>query len=263
MFFQPEDLKKIQNEYTLVRGKYEELLIKFSHRAYSNSRAQEYGVQGFARRLKTLRRCIENVFIILPPDRASKPSTDELSDATINIQAFVFNVFGSVDNLAWVWVLENDSTIDRVEIGLRPKNEILRKSFSTEFQNYLKAFDEWFAYLESFRHALAHRIPLYIPPYMVPKSAVDKYKEFDLRMTDAFARRDFGAYERLSEEQGRLGVFQPRFTHSHEEKSRTVVFHAQLLADFNTVVDLGQNLLLELDRVRSINSEKAGEAAPS
>ena len=263
MYFQPEDLKKIQNEYSLVTGKYQDLLIRFTHRTYANSRAQEYGTQGFSRRLKTLKRCIEQVFKILPPDRADKPTNDELSDATINIQAFVFNVFGSVDNLAWLWVLEKGLDIPRIEIGLRPKNVFVRNSFSIEFQSYLRLFDEWFGYLENFRHALAHRIPLYIPPYMVPKSAVDKYKEFDGRMTEAFAQRDFDAYERLSEEQERLGVFQPWFTHSHEEKARTVVFHAQLLADFNTVVELGQKILMELDKPTSVASEEPIESASS
>lgn len=260
--YRAEDIQRIQNEYGLVKEKYEHLLIRFTHRTYSNARAQEYGTQGFSRRLQTLRRCIKNVFTILPPDRTAKPTKDELSDATINIQAFVFNVFGSIDNLAWMWVLEKGLTIDRFEIGLRPKNALLRRSFSIEFQHYLGKFDEWFGYLENFRHALAHRIPLYIPPYMVPKSAADKYKQLDLQMTEAFARLDFDAYERLSEEQERLGVFQPLFTHSYAEKSRSVAFHAQLLADFNTVVELGQNLLLELDRVQSISNEKPVEAAP-
>jgi hypothetical protein len=43
----------------------------------------------------------------------------------INIQAFVFNVFGSIDNLAWIWVQEKSlakedgSAIPSAWVGLR------------------------------------------------------------------------------------------------------------------------------------------------
>ena len=49
------------------------------------------------------------------PDREEIPSREDVIDATVNIQAFVFNIFACCDNLAWVWVLEkavllNDGT---------------------------------------------------------------------------------------------------------------------------------------------------------
>jgi hypothetical protein len=72
----------------------------------SNPRAKEFATQGYPRRLKVMVRCMDNVFTTIPPDRETLPSRDELSDATLNIQSFVFNVFGSIDNLAWIWVSE-------------------------------------------------------------------------------------------------------------------------------------------------------------
>jgi hypothetical protein len=53
-----------------------------------------------------LRRCIDNVFRIIPPGAVKVPSKARLYDAQINIQAFVANVYGIVDNLTWIWVYE-------------------------------------------------------------------------------------------------------------------------------------------------------------
>jgi hypothetical protein len=43
----------------------------------------------------------------------------------------------------------------------------VRTSLSQEFQDYLKALEAW--HLADLRQALAHRIPLYIPPYVIER----------------------------------------------------------------------------------------------
>ncbi len=144
---------------------------------------------------------------------------------------------------------QNDgSPIPNSWVGLRRHNELVRGSFSPEFQEYLRGLNGWFDNLENFRHALAHRIPLYIPPYVVPEDKLAAYQELGERMTEAFNRQDFAEHERLSTEQETLAAFKPFMTHSFEEEAKYVVFHAQLLADFNTIDELGQKLLEELDR---------------
>ena len=52
----------------------------------------------------------------------------------------------------------------------------------------------------------------------------------------------------MSAEQEKLAVFNPIMTHSFEEEAKIVVFHAQLIADFNTIEELGRKMLEELDR---------------
>jgi hypothetical protein len=42
-------------------------------------------------------------------------------------------------------------------------------------------------------------------------------------------------------------VFSPVMTHSFGENTNHIVFHAQILADFNTVEELGRIMLEELD----------------
>jgi hypothetical protein len=234
-----------------VPGKCKILLEAYLTHNYKSARAEEFAKHGFSRRLQTLVRCITNTFEILPPDRDDLPSSQERSNAEINIQAFVFNAFGCVDNLAWIWVTErnvtqNDgSTIPNNWVGLTKGNRLVRCSLSPEFRKYLKSLDQWFSHLENFRHALAHRIPLYIPPYVILKSDEAAYKELEGRMMKAATHLE---YDRLSNKQKALAKFRPCMMHSFGESARPVVLHPQLLADVKTIEELGWKMLEELNR---------------
>ena len=82
-------------------------------------------------------------------------------------------MFGCADNLAWLWVEEkgvtkpDGSPLPANSVGLGTKYKPVRDSFSQAFRDYLTAKQPWFTQLENYRHALAHRIPLYIPPYRI------------------------------------------------------------------------------------------------
>jgi hypothetical protein len=253
MFFSQNALQQLEEEYLTISGKYARLLDAYLKRSYNAARAREHAQHGFSRRLKTLVRCIENTFKILPPDQVGLPTSEELSDVNINLQAFIFNVFGCVDNLAWIWVSEKGITKDDGSpipngwVGLRKKNEFVRKSFSPEFQGYLIGLDEWFDHLSDFRHAVAHRIPLYVPPYVITPDKEAAYRDLEIRKADALNRGALEDYDCLSADQDALGAFKPVMTHSFEEGARPVVFHSQLLADFNTIDELGWKLIEELD----------------
>jgi len=254
MYFSKEALKNMQKEFESVDSKFNTLREAYIIRDYNNARAKEYAAQGFSRRFATLTRCMENVFEILPPDRTELPQKNELRDATINIQAFVFNVFGSIDNLAWIWVSEKElkgddgARIPNSYVGLGKKNELVRNSFSADFREYLEKTDKWFEYLEDYRHALAHRIPLYVPPYSVPEQDAEKYHELEALSDEAMKLGDDEEQERLLAEQEKLCKFIPCITHSFEESAKPVDFHPQMLVDFNTVDELGRKMLEELNR---------------
>lgn len=254
MSFSQDDLKHIDEEYQAVYQKYARLSNAYVYRSYNNARAREFATNGFSRRLKLLIRCIENIFEIVPPDRDDLPSSEELSDVNINLHAFIINVFGCVDNLAWIWVCENNlkkedgSPIPNEWVGLRSKNTRVRKSFSPNFLGYLDGLVKWFDNLENFRHALAHRIPLYVPPYVITVDKEVAYGNLETLKTEALNRLAFEDYDRLSTEQDALGVFRPFMTHSFVEDAKKVVFHAQIIADFNTIDELGRKMLEELDR---------------
>jgi hypothetical protein len=254
--FSEDQVRQLEQEYFLIAEKQKDLVGFFTSYNFSNEKATEYARHGYLRRLYTIVHCIESVFQKIPPDLNEIPSRETTLDATIALQAFVFNIFGIADNLAWIWATERNlrrpggELISAMQIGLRSKNEIIRKSFSDEFQQYLYSLDEWFEHLENFRHALAHRIPLYIPPYCVVQENLETYLSLEGQSLDALKRGDISEHERLTDEQKRLRVFQPIMKHSFIDSSRSVVFHAQMLADFNTVHEISQKFIAEIKAAR-------------
>jgi hypothetical protein len=76
------------------------------------------------------------------------------------------------------------------------------------------------------------------------------YKDLENKMTESVTKHDFAECDRLAGEQLRLGRFRPWVQHSFEEQAKPVVFHAQMLADFNTVDELARKMLEELAQPR-------------
>ena len=124
----------------------------------------------------------------------------------------------------------------------------VRAKFSKEFNDYIDSRDAWFKGMKDFRDALAHRIPLYIPPFIVTPDVLDEYNRLERASGDAMRARKFAEYDRLQEEQKKLGRFRPWMTHSRTENAHSIAFHPQLLADFNTVDEFGRKMLEELAR---------------
>lgn len=250
MYFTEKALQDLKREYETIQPKHAALMQAYLARDYKDARAKEFAQHGFLRRIKSMARSITNVFTLLPPERTSIPSSEERHDAEINIQAFLFNTFAATDNLAWIWVGEkgitkpDGSELPHRQVGLRKQR--IRESFSAAFQAYLQTLDAWFGHLEDFRHALAHRIPLYIPPHMIDPKDEEAYRKLEGGMNAALLRGDLEERERLSAAQKKLAFFRPWMTHSFTEGAKHVVFHSQLLADFNTIDELGRKMLDEL-----------------
>lgn len=229
-----------------------ELRERYLLRGYKNPHAEEHALHGFSRRLGTLIRAVNLVFDYLPPELDAIPERDAVVDATIAIQAFVLNTFGCLDNLAWIFVHEKGVTkadgnaLDPQGVSLGSK--AVRAKFSKVFNAYIDSRDDWFKAIKDFRDALAHRIPLYIPPFIVRPDVVDEYNRLERASGDAMRAHKFEEYHRLQEEQKKLGRFRPAMTHSRTENAHSIVFHPQLLADFNTVDEFGREMLNELNR---------------
>tara|TARA_R110000787_G_scaffold9888_1_gene34212 strand:+ start:366 stop:1145 length:780 start_codon:yes stop_codon:yes gene_type:complete len=251
MNFTPEQILQFEEGVREAQEQSRQLRLSYDSLNYSIPRAKEFVYQGFLRRIGTLLHCIETVFHVLPPSTVDIPERERLNTAEVNIQAFVFNVFGALDNLAWSWVCEVDlrdargRPLGRGKVGLGPDKELVRGSFSNEFRQELMKYDGWFANLEDFRHALAHRIPLYIPPHCVDPDNAQRYQELVNAELAATLRGDLNALEEIREEQSSIIHFKPFMRHSFIEAGPTVVFHAQLLADFATVNEIATSMLPE------------------
>jgi len=254
MIFTQQTIDEMTADLQSLTKRSHDLFAAYARHGLTNPRAREFAVHGYPRRLSVMIQCIQNVFALVPPGSDDVPAREIRTDALICIQAFVVNVFGALDNLAWIWVQEKgitreDGTALRDEwIGIGPKNTAVRSTFSKELQSHLKDLNEWFAYLANFRHSLAHRIPLYIPPHVVEKKNHAAYGKLEMRKAEAARKGDAEAYERISIEQSRLTTFKPWIQHSYGEGSKLVVFHPRMLKDFAIVEQLGWKMLNELKR---------------
>jgi hypothetical protein len=247
-YFTAKNIIEINEKVQSIDSKTNRLLLRYVGHSFSDMKAKEYAHHGFARRIQTLARCIENVFKMIPPDAREIPSKAILYDAQINTQSAIGNTYGCVDNLAWVWVHERGIAVERKEVGLRAHHRKVRNSFSAEFRSYLESLDKWFAYLVEYRDAFAHRIPLYIPPGGVLKKDRDAAQELENRKAAALNAFDPHEYERLNTEQMKLFVFQPLICHSYSEMVAPCAFHPLLIVDFLTVEELGEKMLAELGK---------------
>jgi hypothetical protein len=251
MYFSKEAIIDLEKRRSEIAGKYQKLVEGYMSLPLKNARAREFATQGLPRRVKIMQLCIESVFIYLKPEEDKIPQFDILLEVTMNLQAFVSNTFGSLDNIASIWVFEKDvkggdrKPIPRKWVGLGPENTQVRKSLSADFQQYLATLDEWFRVLQDFRHALAHRIPLYIPPYVVSEEKFAEYKQLDAKK---YTTASPDEYQRLTMEQMKLAKFAPWMQHSYEEGSKRIVFHPQVLRDFCTVEEVALKMLNELKR---------------
>lgn len=237
-----------------VHRQFQDLREQYLMRNNASQRGGEFIKHGFCRRLGTMVRTIDLVFERLPPELAKIPQREEVIDATIAIQAFVMNTFGCLDNLAWIWVHEkgvtnpDGSDLNPLHVGLGAKNKTVRGSFSQDFVDYLNSRQDWVDYLKGFRDSLAHRIPLYVPPFVVSPETVVDYERLENESIDALKRRDFDGYDKLRGEQEQVGFFRPWMTHSQIEAAPAVVFHEQLLRDYITIDEFGRKLLEELGK---------------
>jgi hypothetical protein len=170
------------------------------------------------------------------------------------IQSFVMNISGCLDNLAWIWVFESDLRTkdgkqpEPYQVGLGESYGLIRKSFSRPFRKYLRTRRKWFDHIAEFRHPLAHRIPLYIPPYIISEHDSKKYAELEQASADALVAGDYEKYDQLQLEQKALGTYRPWISHSLTEKSPVAVFHWQLLQDYVTIDEMAREMLAELAR---------------
>jgi hypothetical protein len=249
-FFSAQDIVDLNKAKDDLHDKFDTLKDALIARKFTTDRGRAYAFEGLVRRLDTMIRAIDYVFDVLPPEKEDVPDTDDTVAATILIQSFVINVQGCLDNLAWIWVYETDQKddlgrdLDRRAVGLGEGYWFLRRSFSRPFRKYLKSRKKWFRHVSEFRDSLAHRIPLYVLPFIVSGPNVPEYNRLQ---REAFAATDYETYLELKAKQEKLGAYRPWMTHSSIEGAPAAVFHQQMLQDFLTIDECANKVLEEID----------------
>jgi hypothetical protein len=243
-------LKEITAKYQEIGQIYAQLMHRMMslHSKLTNDKAKEYLMQGVGRRLSTLARCIENIFHIFPLGQTELLTREELTDLVINLHAFFVNISGLLDNLGWVFVFERDlvgnlkdGKLERKDIGLF--NRKTQTHLPGALRMYLQSDDlcAWYTdYSKNYRDALAHRIPLYVPPSILNGADQERYRELETKKQslDFSKGENLGMYDDMLKQQKRLGQASPFFAHSVGEEGRPVFLHAQVIADYATIEEV-------------------------
>jgi hypothetical protein len=250
-YYGKKALDVLEDEFATLEARRIQIVENLLNYQFANARAKEYAREGVGRRISTVARCIHNVFVLMPPNLETIPTIDETYDALIQLQTHIINVFGCVDNLAWMWVLETDlkahdgTDLAHKDIGLRKNHKIVLASLSKEFQDFLASTKKWFTYLEDYRHALAHRIPLYVPPFAIDRKSEARVQELARLKMEAIKEGSRAKYQQLEKELDSLKFFRPFITHSWSE-ARPMAFHQQVLTDFKTIDVLTTKMIGEM-----------------
>ena len=245
MEYSEEQIEQLNNSFDNICKDFRERLLNVPAIFFKKERANEFFRHGFFRRFQMLFHCVERVFKIYPPDRKVVLDDDERFDLEAFIQIFTINLYGAIDNLAWIINEEYNLNLKRFDINIFNKN--IQSYFSKEFTDYINnnnvgGFKNWYDnHCKLFRHAVGHRIPLYVPPYRV--SNVDRYNEIAKQRINAILNWEFDKVEELNIEEKALEHILPLYVHSFSEKSPYVYIHPQLIADFRTLMELYDNFV--------------------
>ncbi|MCR2835004.1 hypothetical protein [Parerythrobacter lacustris] len=238
--FREDQIVSLVEKSLTVMDRRATLTERILSHTFRTETATEFATHGIARRVADIAYSIGRVFETLPPDLDDIPTSEQRSEATAHIQAVSFNTYGCMDNLARVWVSEyevrrpNGRELAASEVGLAPKCAIVRASLPQNLQEQLQDMDRWFAHLEEVRHTTAHRIPLYIPPFMIDPENAAQYKDLNEQAYNALSENRLDDYHALIGARDGLRFFRPMIATSVNQGANAL-FHPQLLADFATV----------------------------
>lgn len=214
-------------------------------RTASDARVLEYLVYGVARRIRVLRRSIEKVFLLLPPSAQHPVPCDSLDDVQINLHAFFINLSGIFDNWAWAYVFRHDL---EAKIGDRRNVGLFNKATQSHLPHMLREYLEskettvWHGdYLKSFRDALAHRIPLYVPPALYTLEDSNLYNHLEKEKVDCIKTLRFARLQEIEWEQPAIGDPCLFFMHSFADSQvpTQVYLHPQMLSDARSIAEFG------------------------
>lgn len=90
---------------------------------------------------------------------------------------------------------------------------------------------------------MAHRIPLYIPPFIVSEENDPEYEALEVRKLETNGNDE---YDQLCAEQAKLEVFHPVMKHAFDDNKPPVLFPFRMVHDFLTVEEIAEKVLLEL-----------------
>ena len=251
MQYSLDQINNLKQEYSKLLPAYRKLLVDLNIlcKTLSSSCAQEYLVHGVGRRLNILKTCITNIYDAYPPDIKELISDKDRVTTEINLQCFVLNLYGYVDNFARV-IFEEKNIPYTAPKEISFENKSLENYLSSDFINYIKSdvHKSWIEYLKDFRHSLCHRIPFYIPPYSIDPKDKEEYENIINAKFNALAQCDLLTVKKLEQNEKEICRNFSVITHSYSEKSSLVLFHPQIFCDWLKIVEFTKKIFDEFEK---------------
>ena len=170
MPYEASQVRELARNNAKVYAQFHRLMLRnmMEGGAVSDQATREYLHRGVGRRLNVIQLALGTIYELFPPSRRKPLAKATLSEVQVYLHAFVINLSGIFDCWAWALVLRHGLL---ARIG-GPKHVGMFLSRTQSFlplalQRYVttEPIKSWHGeYLKSYRDALAHRIPLYIPP---------------------------------------------------------------------------------------------------
>jgi hypothetical protein len=254
-----EFMQNMLKTYRELNPRLSQLILATTQAGHSSESkiTREHLHHGVSRRLGVIQVSITNIFSVFPPNQEKPLSLDDLKSVDAYLHAFFINVAGIFDNWAWAFIYRHDlqeSIVNRHDIGLFKQKtqkhlpQVLRDFLSTQ---EIKVWYE--SHLKNYRDALAHRIPLYVPPSTYTEEDGIRYKELESRKLEllslastssnqADVKHKLDEVERLHQEQYQIGTPCFLFMHSFSETDAPngTPLHPQLLSDVLAVIKFGE-----------------------
>lgn len=247
MAYDSSQVRELIHNNSKVYAQFHELTLRnvMAGRSVSDQATREYLQRGVGRRLNVIQLALGRIYELFPPARRKPLAKATLSEVQVYLHAFVINLSGIFDCWAWAFVLRHGLL---ARIG-GPRNVGM---FRAQTQRFLPAelhlyvttepIKSWHQdYLKSYRDALAHRIPLYIPPSVYSPGDAARHQELDIQIGELLRARNASEAERVMDEQEQLGeaclVFLQEL--SSDPNSKPVWLHPQLNSDAAAVLEFG------------------------
>lgn len=242
------------DEYNLNREKWLDRTNDFFDtilsRKYLNEKAGMYAREGLSRRLGYLDHALVSLAEVYPPNLA-RPSRSRVRNAELLIQALIMNIFGAIDNLAWIWAFERGVT-RKDGTALRPSEIVftgsranqLYLSLTPPVQAVINESSEWFEGIGAYRNGVAHQIPIYIPR-LLTKYDYQQAEVMNRAIDAAMVEGDVEAVVSIMHDIEKLGDYGAMMALSADHPP--IMLHPQLVCDLATVVNLGETIFAELN----------------
>jgi hypothetical protein len=247
--YSPEQIEDYERNRHEWMDRAEALLTTILTHTFQVERASEFARTGFGRRLGYLEHAMKRMDAVYPPN-SPDASREQVRDAELILQAFVMNVFGAIDNLAWIWAFERGVTgpggraLLPAEICfVGPRSGRLVESLSGPVVAALENANEWFDQIGAYRHGVAHQIPIYIPR-LYSTDDIKISEELTAAINETIAAGDIQRMLPLLDRRHSLGNYGAYMALNGER--RPMLLHPQMVCDLATVVELGEIIMSEL-----------------